>query len=678
MTAALRQPLRTAVLVAAALALYWAMAVSVSPRMGVTGDEVVHLTGGYSYWKFNDYRLHPENGTLAMRLAALPLLGMDLRFPPLTTPAWLNSQVEAVGYEFFYQLGNPLDTMLWRGRAMMALAGVFALWLTWRWARGLFGPAAGWLALLLGVFSPTMLAHGGLITSDMVLTGAMLAAITVFWRLLHRATWGRLLVAGLAAGAVFLSKVSGVLLVPMAALLLVARLTRPAPLVLDFGRMRWVRGRVARAAAGAGLLGTAGLLGVVVLWAGYGFRFSGFNRALSDAHGYYFSWPVILDEVPPPSPWSEENPSVLAPARRLPNQPTAMTHLIGALRDAHALPEAYLFGFAHTYKFSRYRPAFFMGEAGATGWKLFFPTAFLFKTTLSVLLLFATGVVAVLRPARHGARSRRLYRSAPLWLFFGLYWLLALNLHLNIGHRHLLPIYPIVFIFAGATTLWLRTTAARGVFLLLGLAVVAQAADSIRARPFYLSYFQPLTGGTERAYRYFVDSSLDWGQGLPDFTAWLQAKRQRGDASPVYLSYFGADSVKARHLDVRRVADDIADSGARSYPAQFAAGWYVISATQFQRVYLNAAGPWTAAREASYRHVQEQLRQTSANQSAWTDAERARALQAAMDLEILQFARLCHFLRNRPPEQVIGGSLLVFHLTDTEIGAALNAPWEKL
>ena len=58
----------------AALALHWWLAVSVSPRMGVTADEVVHLTGGYSYWKFNDYRLHPENGTLPMRLAALPWL----------------------------------------------------------------------------------------------------------------------------------------------------------------------------------------------------------------------------------------------------------------------------------------------------------------------------------------------------------------------------------------------------------------------------------------------------------------------------------------------------------------------------------------------------------------------------------------------------------------------------
>ena len=101
---------RTWLLVAAALALYYVMAVSVSPRLGVTADEVVHLTGGYSYWKFNDYRLHPENGTLPMRVAALPLLAMDLKFPPLEgNPDWLRSQVNTLGDRFFFGLGNPLE-----------------------------------------------------------------------------------------------------------------------------------------------------------------------------------------------------------------------------------------------------------------------------------------------------------------------------------------------------------------------------------------------------------------------------------------------------------------------------------------------------------------------------------------------------------------------------------------
>ena len=149
-------------LVAAALALHWLLAASVSPRMGVTADEVVHLTGGWSYWKFNDYRLQPENGTLPMRVAALPLLGMDLKFPAPDDPEWLNSKVNVVGEKFFHQLGNPVPEMLQRARAAIALFGVLTCWLVWRWARGLFGSVAGAVALALTIFCPALLAHGGL------------------------------------------------------------------------------------------------------------------------------------------------------------------------------------------------------------------------------------------------------------------------------------------------------------------------------------------------------------------------------------------------------------------------------------------------------------------------------------------------------------------------------------
>ena len=118
-----RPRLLAALLVALAMVAHWWMAESVSPRLGVTADEVVHLTGGYTYWKFNDYRMHPENGTLAMRLAALPWLAMDLKVPPLDTPEWRHSQVNYWGDQLMFELGNPIDTMMQRARMMIALAG---------------------------------------------------------------------------------------------------------------------------------------------------------------------------------------------------------------------------------------------------------------------------------------------------------------------------------------------------------------------------------------------------------------------------------------------------------------------------------------------------------------------------------------------------------------------------
>jgi 4-amino-4-deoxy-L-arabinose transferase-like glycosyltransferase len=666
---------RTWLLVAAALALYYVMAVSVSPRLGVTADEVVHLTGGYTYWKFDDYRLHPENGTLPMRVAALPLLAMDLKFPPLDSSDWLHSQVNAVGDQFFFGLGNPLNRMLLAGRAMIALFGVFTVWLTWKWSRGLFGPAAGWIALGLAVFCPALLAHGGLITSDMAATACMLGALSLAWQTLHRATLARILGTALVCGLTFLSKMSGVLVVPLLGALWAIRVWRGTPFVLCVGGTRWWRGRARVAVASLALLLAIGAGSLVVLWAGYGFRFEGFNRARSEAAGYYFSWDVILDQAPVPRAEGTSLDQLLHTQR--PVQETGMTHLLGWMREHRVLPEAYLFGFAHTYKFSRYRPAFFLGDYRTTGWRTFFPVAFILKTPLAALLLGVAGLAALASPPLRrapGVKPAWLYRAAPLAVFFVVYWIMAIRMNLNIGHRHILPTYPIFYVAASAAALWLATKSRRLIGVALALAVAAQAADSFAVRPFYLSYFQPLAGGVPHGYRYLVDSSYDWGQGLPDLATWLERLRTRGDREPVFLTYFGADSPRARQLDVIRFGDEWNDRGPRNFPAPLRGGWFVIGATHFQRPYLPTRGEWDERKESVYQSLRRRRDEAATQTQPRSPAEQEQLLHDLMDLELMQFGRLCRLLRDREPLEVVGGSLLVFHLTDADVNTALYGP----
>ena len=98
-------------LAAAALCLYWWMATSVSDLQCTTGDEIAHLTAGYSYWTTDDYRLQPENGNLPQRWAALPLLGRGLKFPTLDQDAWRISDVWDLGFQWFYDCGNDLASI---------------------------------------------------------------------------------------------------------------------------------------------------------------------------------------------------------------------------------------------------------------------------------------------------------------------------------------------------------------------------------------------------------------------------------------------------------------------------------------------------------------------------------------------------------------------------------------
>jgi 4-amino-4-deoxy-L-arabinose transferase-like glycosyltransferase len=672
-----RPDIRTILIVVGALALHWFMAMSVSSRMGVTADEVVHLTGGYSYWKFNDYRLHPENGTLPMRIAALPLVGMDLAFPAKTKYEWMQSKVNLVGDEFFFELGNPVDAMMARARMMIALAGAFTVWLTWRWARGLFGPTAGWIALGLAVFCPAFLAHSGLATSDITMTGCVLAALSLVWLVFHRVTWLRVIGAIIACGLAFLSKMSGVLIVPLIAAMLVMRWFRPAPFIVALGSApRWLRrrGQIIFATTTLTIVIAGGSLGV--LWAGYGFRFAGLHPSATPAEEYYFTWDVILDKTP--LTWSKSGALSSLVADQPPFQESTMSRLIDVLRQRRLLPEAYLWGFAHTYKFSRYRPAYFMGEIRTRGWREFFPMAFILKTTLPALLLIAAGVAALVtarrqRPSGTGFKPW-VYRATPLLLFFVVYWVMALNMNLNIGHRHILPTYPIFYLFAGAAAVWLYGRSQRVAGVAMIAMLVLHAGDSLLARPFYLSYFQPLAGGMQQGHRYFVDSSYDWGQGLPDLARWIEAKKKSGDSTPIFLTYFGADSPSARGIDAIRFGDDMTSSGLRSYPAQTRPGWYVISATHLRRVYFPGRGNWTEKHENVYRDLEGRLTAAQAKTGARSEEENKQLLSDARDYEVIQFCRLGYFLENRQPHEIVGGSLLVFKLTAEDIAWALHAP----
>ena len=53
------------------IALGFILGITASSNMSITVDELYHLTGGVTYWKTSDYRMHSENGNLPQLLAAL-------------------------------------------------------------------------------------------------------------------------------------------------------------------------------------------------------------------------------------------------------------------------------------------------------------------------------------------------------------------------------------------------------------------------------------------------------------------------------------------------------------------------------------------------------------------------------------------------------------------------------
>ena len=147
----------------------------------LTMDELSHIPAGYSYLSQKDFRINPEHPPLIKDLAAFPLLFLNLNFPS-DSDAW-NKDVNgqwAYGWELLYNSGNNPDQMIFWARLPMVFVLILLGWFLFYWTKKEFGNKVALLTLTLFTFSPNLLAHGRLVTTDVGATLGILLA-TYFW-----------------------------------------------------------------------------------------------------------------------------------------------------------------------------------------------------------------------------------------------------------------------------------------------------------------------------------------------------------------------------------------------------------------------------------------------------------------------------------------------------------------
>jgi hypothetical protein len=622
------------------------MADTAARDKSVTYDEIAHLTGGYSYWHTGDYRLYPENGMLPQWWAGLPVHLRGAAFPGRDDPAWVEGNHWRIGDRFFHELGNDPGAMLRAGRRMIVVVAVALGLLVYAWSRRLSGPAGGMVSLVLWVFSPTVLAHGALVTSDMTASLTMTAALAAIWHALQRPSGGAVLLAAVVSGLLFVSKVSAFVILPVLPVLVAIRLVAGA------------RGRIAPlgvVVAGA-VVGTAVVSAVI--WAFHGFRF-----ASSATDPVAFDWAAVLPGTGAFGPY------------------------IDAARAWRLLPERFLFGVAHVLDVTRGQPAFLRGEFRLTGWWYYYPYAFLAKTPVGTLAVLASALAAAAAGWRRAPAARRravLYQASPLLVFLAVYWTFTVTSAYDLGERHLLPTYAPTFILGGAAAYWLGARR-RPVRLLVPLLLLGVVLESWSVRPHYLAFFNVLAGGPSAGYRQLVDSSLDWGQDLPGLARWLAEDRARGGSGPVYLSYFGTGRPESYGIAARRLPGAGSDGYRVEDRFPWTGGTYCVSATALSNIYNKLAairGPWRREYEDVLRR--KLWRKATRFDRAAGDPEAQRRLIAKRgeafwrDLlwtfDMLRQARLTAYLRGREPDAEVGHSILIYRLSAEEVRAALEGP----
>lgn len=198
-------------LLLAALSLFVAQASWSSTQKSAAFDEQYHLAAGYAYLRTGDFRLATNHPPLAGVLAALPLLGDPTIHLPVDHPSWESGDRFLFSDIFLWESGNDAQSMLLRARWVMTLLGGLLAAAIFFAARQMIGLHAAWLALLLTVFEPNLIAHSRFVTTDLALTLFIFLAIGWWWRWLVQGRWHCVLLAGIFAGLAMATKYNGIL-----------------------------------------------------------------------------------------------------------------------------------------------------------------------------------------------------------------------------------------------------------------------------------------------------------------------------------------------------------------------------------------------------------------------------------------------------------------------------------
>ncbi len=149
-------------------------------------------------------------------------------------------------------------------------------------------------------------------------------------------------------------------------------------------------------------------------------------------------------------------------------------------------------------------PAFLLGEISDQGWWYYFPVALAVKTPIALLLLTALGLWQCWKN-----RAKAAY-LAPAAFSLGIL-LTAMTSKVNIGVRHILPVY-IGFAIVAAVALAHLLRKAKGIPWAAVVLVVWVAASGAIRHPDYLAYFNEFVPSHPEDV--LVDSDLDWAQDV--------------------------------------------------------------------------------------------------------------------------------------------------------------------
>ncbi len=682
------------------LLFFLALMLSEARQKSAHFDETAHLFSGYFMTENSDYRIGTSNLVLSQKLAALPLKSIEINAPSpkLMEACFKADQIHGdeafiLGYDFLNKSGNRSSTLLFLGRLGMIFCSLLAAIAVFLWSKSIFGYGGALLSLSLYVACPSILGIGFVIGADAPANLFFILSAWALWNFLDRITPFSICALGFSCGALALTKMSCLVFIIYAFILLCARVAAGSPVRIGWTKssLRVMPGRIKILRSVLTFILPVFFLVWTIVWAGYGFRFSA------------------------ASPDFKGNASLSR--AKLENQSGCFEATIKYLLEIRAFPEAYLLDFANLRSLTSSSKSFFLGETRSGGTPSYFPFMLFAKMSVPAFLAILTAIIFSVTDLKYlksrsfngdSPRCReKLYQCIPVLLFVAVYMGIAVFQKMNIGHRHILPVFSFLYIFAGYA--WdlekLQSKFSRIFLLLLPASALASA---LLLHPAHLAYVSPFCGGPYKAYQLFTDSALEWGQELPALEKWLEKNQESFQGQNLYLSYFGSASPSDKLSSVKRLPgylDPRSDRSCQNTVAEkLKPGVYCISATMLQPSYYTRegaffpatsfCGEWSEEMDLKYKSMTapaEALIDAIAEAKSKPEAEHAlkkwfmenhppelspadsgkywMEFLAAYDLA--RFAKLASALRSREADAQVNYSYYIFILDEKELAEIL-------
>ena len=457
----------------------------------VTYDEPFHIANGMEWLQQGTFTNQYRHPPLAGIVSALGPFLHGLRSPRQWKPA---QQGESVIFEEGNVILYSKDDY-WLSLALARIGTlpffVLACVVTFLWSRRWFSEAAGFWAVLLLVCTSPILGHASLATNDVACAAGAAFALYQFVRWLEQPDAARWIWWGFATAFAVMCKYSNIPF--LGACYLVGFAIAP-------------RGALRRRVVQAGL---AACVVLFFAWATYRFTLI----PLGTVYGAHPRIDSVLSTRPLlHGVWN----AVMA-------TPLPLTEAMMGLRDL----------FRHN---AIGIDMYLLGQWSQSGWWYFFPVVLAVKTPIGLLLLAICGCTFALRRWRKAAWQQVLTAAFPIVIL-----VVCMAARIDLGVRHILPIYPLLAIVGGyaVTALFRQSRTATAVAALL---VAWVAVDSWRAHPDYLAHFNEFAG--PHPENILCESDLDWGQDLHRLSLRLH---ERG-IQEFSIAYFGTAFLEKYNL----------------------------------------------------------------------------------------------------------------------------------